>query len=797
MENTSLRARDGPDLPDLSAPFDYAADIVKTLREPLLVLDAQLRIKTASRSFYRTFKVAPEETVGRLIYELGNAQWNIPALRTLLDELLPNNRAFDDYSVDHDFPTIGRRTMLLNARRLQDGGNQTRLILLAIEDVTERRRAEAEIARQWQWFQTTLSSIGDAVIATDTDARVTFMNPTAQRLTGWKESEAAGRPLTEVLNIVNEETRKPVECPVTKSIRVGAIVGLANHTLLIARDGSERPIDDSAAPIRDQQGKIIGVVMVFHDITERRKAEYQLEVSEVRYRRLFEAAHDGILIVGVKDRKITDVNPFILDLLDYPREHFIGKELWEIGVFKDKAASEAAMQKLHESGTLRYEDLPLQDRNGRRRPVEVVANIYQEDHQPVIQCNIRDISQRERYETEREAHLINQQALRMEAEAANRSKDLFLATLSHELRTPLNAIVGWTSILQGKGCSDADLKEGLEVIDRNTKSQAQLIEDVLDISRIVSGKLRLEVKPRDLSEVIQAAISVVRSAAAAKSIKLEAKLDPSANRVSCDANRIQQVVWNLLSNAIKFTPKGGTVAITLSRERSKAQITVSDTGMGISSEFLPYVFDRFRQADSTTRRKFGGLGLGLSIVKQLVELHGGTVGAQSAGEGKGTTFTVNLPIAAVAPSPGESADEEREPTPESEWAPVRLDGLRIVVVDDEADARRLVSKVLEEAGAIVTAVGTVADALRAVEKVRPHLLVSDIAMPDEDGYDLIREVRARGHSVQSLPAVALTAFAAKGYARSALLAGFQVHVPKPVDPHDLTAVVASLAGRTG
>jgi CheY-like chemotaxis protein/two-component sensor histidine kinase len=385
----------------------------------------------------------------------------------------------------------------------------------------------------------------------------------------------------------------------------------------------------------------------------------------------------------------------------------------------------------------------------------------------------------------------------MEAEAANRSKDLFLATLSHELRTPLNAIVGWTSILQGKACSDADLKEGLEVIDRNTKSQAQLIEDVLDVSRIVSGKLRLEVKPRDLSEVIQAAISVVRSAAAAKNIKLEAKLDPSANRVSCDANRIQQVVWNLLSNAIKFTPKGGTVAITLSRERSKAQITVSDTGMGISSEFLPYVFDRFRQADSTTRRRSGGLGLGLSIVKQLVELHGGTVEAQSAGEGKGATFTVNLPIAAVAPSPEGSADEEREPTLESEWASVRLDGLRIVVVDDEADARRLVSKVLEEAGAIVTAVGTVADALRAVEKVRPHVLVSDIAMPDEDGYDLIRGVRANGHSVQSLPAVALTAFAAKGYARSALLAGFQVHVPKPVDPHDLTAVVASLAGRTG
>jgi PAS domain S-box-containing protein len=627
-------------------------------------------------------------------------------------------------------------------------------------------------------------------------------------MTGWTARDAIGKPLHEVFNIVNEETRKTVESPVSKAIRQGAIVGLANHTLLIARDGTERAIDDSAAPIREENGKIAGVVMVFHDIGERRMAEYQLEVSEVRYRRLFEAAHDGILILNTRTRRITDVNPFMLDLLDYPREHFIGKELWEIGVFRDKDANQDAMQELRDKGSIRYEDLPLQDRNGRRHPVEIVANIYQEDHQPVIQCNIRDISERKLFESEREAHLINERSLRMEAEGANRAKDMFLATLSHEMRTPLNAIVGWISILrgdtQGRG-DDADLREGLEVIERNTKAQVQLIEDVLDVSRIVSGKLRLEIRPCDLAETINAGVDAVRPAAEARAITLDVHLDPDAARANCDAIRIQQVVWNLLSNAVKFTPKGGTVRVTLERDRSCLQIQVTDTGQGISPELLPYVFDRFRQADSSTRRKFGGLGLGLSIVKHLVEMHGGTVEAHSAGEGGGSTFTVRLPIRAVrldesdeAPeAAGADADDASGRLAASEPSLVRLDGLRVLVVDDEADARRLLGRVLQGAGAIVIAAGTAAEALEMVPKFHPEVLISDLGMPDQDGFDLIHQVRSRGHHPRDLPAVALTAFAHKEDQRRALLAGFQVHLAKPADPHDLTVIIASLTGRTG
>ena len=417
-------------------------------------------------------------------------------------------------------------------------------------------------------------------------------------------------------------------------------------------------------------------------------------------------------------------------------------------------------------------------------------------------------------EQDRQASLSNQQALRMEAESANRAKDMFLATLSHEMRTPLNAIVGWMSILRHgrKMDDDPELVEGLDVIERNTKAQVQLIEDVLDVSRIVSGKLRLEIRPCDLMASVSAGIDAVRPVALARGITLDVDLDPSACKATCDSTRIQQVVWNLVSNAIKFTHKGGTVSVTLAREKSLLRIQVIDNGQGISPELLPYVFDRFRQAESGTRRKHGGLGLGLSIVKHLVEAHGGTVEGHSPGEGQGSTFTVRLPIRAVhidesvhaGSSPEDAEADEREGGDSAEGTPrlplVRLDGVRVLVVDDEADARRVLMKVLEGAGAIVTAAGSAAEAMEALAKARegePDVLVSDLGMPNEDGFDLIRKVRANGHHSKELPAVALTAFVHKDDARQALLAGFQVHVPKPVDPHDLTSVIASLTGHTG
>ncbi len=771
-----------------------AESIVRTLREPLIVLDADMRVKTASRAFYDMFRVSPEETVGRVLGDLGTGQWGSPALRALLDRVLPDDAEFDDFVVDREFPLLGHRTMLVNARALDSGDD---LILFELEDITQRRELEAELMRQREWLQVALSSIGDAVIATDVATRVTFMNPTAERMTGWGIAEARGRSLFEVFRIVNEKTRAQVESPVDKAIREGAIVGLANHTVLIARDGVELHIDDSAAPIRDDRGEISGVIMVFHDISERRRIESVLEVSEVRYRRLFEAAHDGILLVNAATGKIEDANPFMHVLLGYPREHFIGKELWQIGLFCDAESSKRAMEELKRVGQIRYEDLPLEDRNGLRIPVEFVSNVYVEGQNSIIQCNVRDISLRKRHERERDALLANEQAARMEADAANRTKDLFLATLSHEMRTPLNTIVVWGEVLRRRNYADGELREGIDAICVSAKAQAQLIEDVLDVSRIVSGKLELDVRPCQLDKVISAAVEIVRPAAEETGVGIVVSLDPEASDAMGDPARIQQVVWNLLSNAVKFTPKGGTVRVTLSRGRSSSLIVVSDSGRGIEADFLPYVFDRFRQADSTTRRKFGGLGLGLSIAKQLVELHGGTLKAASEGPGKGATFTVELPVRAVLGHVGPTGSDGGAEPPRALFPEVRLDGLRVLIVDDDPIARRAVLKALEEAGAVVTAAGSVVEAIARIAKDVPEVLVSDIAMPDEDGYDLIRRVRAAGHSVRDLPAVALTAFAHKEDRRRALLAGFQVHVAKPVDPQDLTAIIGSLVGRTG
>jgi signal transduction histidine kinase/ActR/RegA family two-component response regulator len=412
----------------------------------------------------------------------------------------------------------------------------------------------------------------------------------------------------------------------------------------------------------------------------------------------------------------------------------------------------------------------------------------------------------EKVEQDREAILSSEQAARMDAEKANRAKDMFLATLSHELRTPLNAIVGWVSVFRMGGCSEANLAEGLAVIERNTQAQVQLIEDVLDVSRIVSGKLRLEISECDLISTINAGVEAVRPAAEARDISLDVQLDPAARSASCDAVRIQQVVWNLLSNAIKFTPKGGMVRVTLDREQSGLRISVSDNGQGISPELLPYIFERFRQADNSTRRAYGGLGLGLSIVKHLVEMHGGTAEAQSAGEGHGATFTIRLPIKAVRMSEldqehssAESGDGRQSAMLTSDPPPVRLDGLHVLVVDDEADARRMLVKVLEGVGARVTTAGSATEALAilgdATENEKgPDVLVSDVGMPGQDGYDLIRQVRRRGHQIRNLPAVALTAFAHHDDARHAELAGFQIHIPKPANLHALTAAISRLAG---
>ena len=404
----------------------------------------------------------------------------------------------------------------------------------------------------------------------------------------------------------------------------------------------------------------------------------------------------------------------------------------------------------------------------------------------------RYISELQRSEEAREQLLLRAERARSEAEAANRIKDEFLATLSHELRTPLTSLLGWSSVLREARRDEKVLAQGLDAIDRNAKVQAQLIDDLLDVSRIVSGKLNLDVRPLDAGSVTRAAINVVQPAADAKGITLDYWSQPGLGAISADSARLQQIVWNLLSNAVKFTPHGGKIHVRVLRDDSNATVTVSDTGQGIDPEFLPRVFDRFRQADSSTTRSFGGLGLGLAIVRHLVELHGGTVSAESDGVGKGAMFSVSFPLitdrvepCAVMQSGEIHASELRS-----------LDGLRVLLVDDEMETREIISTVVERTGAEVKTCTSAREALSELVDWRPHVILSDIAMPDEDGYGLIEKVRLlEVDETECIPAVAITAYAKDEDRERALSSGFQIYLAKPVELTELISVVARAARR--
>ena len=407
-----------------------------------------------------------------------------------------------------------------------------------------------------------------------------------------------------------------------------------------------------------------------------------------------------------------------------------------------------------------------------------------------------EVNERRQVEERLRLALVGEQMARAEAETANRMKDEFLATVSHEIRTPLNAIIGWSHLLRTGRLDEATAARAVETIDRNAKSQAQLIEDILDVSRMITGKLRLNNEPVDIASVINAAIDSVQLAIDSKDLKLEVTLDPSARHTLGDASRLQQVVWNLLANAIKFTPSGGRIEVKVERAGRNLQIRVSDTGQGIEASFLPFIFDRFRQADGTTTREHGGLGLGLAIVRHLVELHGGIIKADSAGEGKGATFIINLPLAPQDSTRRRNvigSVQAKERSQGNVTSLPSLDDVKVLLVDDDPDTLQILSVMLAESKAGVQTAASASEALEILEWYQPDVLVSDLAMPGEDGYSLIRKIRALvGGKVTQIPAVALTSYVRVEDRARALSAGFNMFVPKPVEPEELVTAIANL-----
>lgn len=707
-----------------------------------------------------------------------------------------------------------------------------------VRRIAAERDAAALADRLRASLSTTLRSIGDAVIATDSRGAVTLMNGVAEALTGWSEAEAKGRLLPEVFHIVNEQTRELVANPVDKVLATGGIVGLANHTVLMARDGREIPIDDSGAPIRGERGGIDGVVLVFRDVTERKLdesrraflAEATSALSESLDYEQTVARVARLAVPGLADWCAVDLvvdgqsRPKRLAVAHVdPRKIEIAKELDSkyppaldaptgvpnvLRTGRSELYSEIP-DELLVAGCVDEEHLRLARAlhlrsamvvplTVRDRVLGAMSFVFAESGRTYTKKDLAfadDLARRCANAIENARLYRSERQARQVADVANRSKDEFLAVVSHELRTPLNAIMGWSKMLAKPDFDERRKQTAVETIGRNAAVMAQLIEDLLDTSRVISGKLSLQVQRVDIARVVASAVDSVRPAASGQGVELLTHLEENLPFVSGDPTRLQQIVWNLLSNAIKFSSKGGRVDVNLKSVGASVHIAVSDEGQGIDPEFLPYVFEPFRQQDASTSRAHGGLGLGLAISRQLVEMHGGRITAHSAGQGTGSTFTVSLPISGAASSEPFPQRVARQFDASSSFdAPPHLRGLHVLVVDDDNDARQLVASILEDCGCRTTLAQSAQEAMTKLTDEVPDLLLSDIGMPGEDGYELIRKVRALPTAKGGdIPAAAITAFARPEDRRRMLNAGYSIHLPKPVEPAELVAVVSTLS----
>jgi PAS domain S-box-containing protein len=661
------------------------------------------------------------------------------------------------------------------------GDRQSNKFAVLFSNITERKRTERALQASEENSRRILESITDGFFSIDENWCFTSINPQAERILGRTPAELVGRNMWQMYpGLLGSEFEQVYRRAAEQQIASAVTAFYPDH---------DRWYEAHAYPSPQ------GIAVYFRDVTdavrienERQQAVNAVQESKARLDFLLEAAQFGDWDLNLKDhtahRSLRHDQIFGYDTL-LPE--------WTYEMFLDHVLPEDRQEV----------DRQYREAIDCNRPWDIECRICRADQQIVwiwvsgyiyhdamgepmrMVGLVVDITAKKQADVEREQLLAREQSAREQAEKANRLKDEFLAVLSHELRTPLNPILGWSKILLGKPPTAAVLQQGLQAIERNAQLQTQLIGDLLDVSRILQGKLVLKATPVNLESVIRAALETVELAADAKKIQIETDLDSQVGVVLGDAGRLQQVLWNLLSNAVKFTPEAGQVRVRLQQKDNNAEIQVIDTGKGISADFLPFIFERFSQADSTTTRMFGGLGLGLAIVKQLVDLHGGTIQVDSPGEGLGTQFTVRIPLSPVQQLAG-------QPSRSMEFSQ-DLSGVRALLVDDEADSRMIAAYVLELAGATVQTAATAAEALDALSQSQPDVLISDIGMPEMDGYDLIKKIRSLpveqgGHVL----AIALTAFAGEYNQQQILAAGFQEYLAKPLDPEVLVQTIAKL-----
>jgi PAS domain S-box-containing protein len=778
------------------------AAIVASSTDAIVTKDLNGIIHSCNQACEQIFGYREAELVGRSVLVL------IPPERHAEEDMILSKVRRGE-RIEH-FETVrlakdGRRLdiSLAVSPIKDDSGNIIGVAKIA-RDITEQKRLERELAAQQERLRVTLASIGDAVIASDLDGRVAFMNAVAEAMTGWPATEALGRGLDEVFKIVNERTRETVQNPASLVMRSGNIVGLANHTVLIHRDGSQRPIADSAAPIRDSAGVVAGAVLVFRDVTEQRRAEEALAEQREWLETTLESIGDAVVATDVQAR-ITFMNPVAENLTGWRFDDARGRasaEVFHIVNERTRQLVDSPVQRVLAEGVVvgLANHTVLIAKDGTEHPIDDSGAPIRNRSGRIVGVVLvfRDISARRRAEAERhnaaaerDRLLESERAARSEAERASRVKDEFVAMVSHELRTPLNAILGWTHLMSQSRDDPDILVRGLDVIVRNTRVQAQLISDLLDVSRIVSGKLRLTIEKLDMKPLVESAIETVQQSAEAKHVSIRKQIE-ATSAIAGDSSRIQQIIWNLLSNAVKFTPEGGSIVVGLRQRKFDVELTVSDTGVGIRQEFLPHIFERFEQGNPSITRRFGGLGLGLAIAKHLVDLHGGTIDAASEGDGKGARFTVVLPTGSAVEMTNDTARSGSDAAAAA--GADALQGMRILVVEDEKDTLDFVSRFLVSRGAEVVTARSAAQALALVPTARMNVLISDIGLPDVDGYELLREIRRLDASAAGgVPAIALTAYARADDRLLAFRAGYQAHVAKPVDPNELLATIVDLA----
>lgn len=695
-----------------------------------------------------------------------------------------------------------------------------------------------------------IESADDAIISKTLEGMITSWNSAAERIFGYTPEEAVGQPILMLIPPDYQDEEPEIIRRISSGEKVDHF-----ETVRRRKDGSLIDISLTISPIRTPDGKIIGASKIARDITLKkdieRRLEEQAETLETinRLGSLLSAELDQEKLVQAVTDAATELcgaqfGSFFYNVYNEQGEAYLlyslsGVPREAFANFPMPRATKVFSPTFKGEGTIRSANIRKDERYGQSAPyhgmppghlpvvsylaVPVVArsgevigglffghseeDVFTDRHERIIEGlaaqaaiamdNARLYEKAQVAIRERDELLEREQEARKLAEVASRSKDEFLSLLSHELRTPLNAILGWSRMLESGPLDPAVFSRGVETINRSAKLQARLIEDMLDISRIISGKLRLDAQPVDLTAVVNAAVDTLRPAAEAKNIRVYVVLDFGAGNILGDPVRLQQIVWNLLSNAIKFTPRAGSIRVALERVNSHVELTVSDTGPGIEEEFLPYVFDRFRQGDSSTSKKFAGLGLGLAIVRQLVELHGGTVQAANRTDETGALFTVFLPVMAVKQTAETLLAARVHPAVATSdlsfECPPGVKGIKVLAVDDEPDARFLLSTILEQCGAVIHTCESADEALGQIGIFQPDVLVSDIGLPGVDGYSLIRRVReAEAGTGKRLPAIALTAFARTEDRLHALAAGYNMHVPKPVEPAELLLVIVSL-----